>query len=180
MRLVSLNSMLAIVILLSGFSLLLQVINSKEIFAQVGPDISISIVNSSFAPLTTVNGSQIRLGVMYQLNNESLEDVKINGIMRIYSSNGTLIHSSSFPEGFVAKKDGGIEVFKTTINDPAVKNVVANVTFINFVNRKDTLSNTVSVNLTFQELSNLTVTGIAEDEQDIALASLELKQNSSQ
>jgi hypothetical protein len=117
--------------------------------AQSDQGILIRIVNSSFAPLTTVEGNQVRISVMYQVNDGSLEDEKINGIMKIYSENGTLVHSSSFPEGFIAKKKGGTEVFRTTIRDPAVNNLLANVTFIDFA-RQDTLSNTVTVNLILQ------------------------------
>lgn len=117
--------------------------------AQSDQGILIRIVNSSFAPLTTVEGNQVRISVIYQVNDGSLEDEKINGIMRIYSENGTLVHSSSFPEGFIAKKKGGTEVFRTTIRDTAVDNLLANVTFIDF-GRQDTLSNTVTANLSLQ------------------------------
>lgn len=117
--------------------------------AQSDQGILIRIVNSSFAPLTTVEGNQVRISVMYQVNDGSLEDEKINGIMKIYSENGTLVHSSSFPEGFIAKKKGGTEVFRTTIRDPGVNNLLANVTFIDFA-RQDTLSNTVTANLSLE------------------------------
>lgn len=117
--------------------------------AQSDQGILIKIVNSTFAPLTTVEGNQVRISVMYQVNDGSLEDEKINGIMKIYSENGTLVHSSSFPEGFIAKKKGGTEVFRTTIRDPAVNNLLANVTFIDFA-RQDTLSNTVTANLSLE------------------------------
>jgi hypothetical protein len=120
-----------------------------DAFAQSDQGILIRIVNSSFAPLTTVEGNQVRISVMYQVNDGSLEDEKINGIMKIYSENGTLVHSSSFPEGFIAKKKGGTEVFRTTIRDPAVNNLLANVTFIDFA-RQGTLSNTVTANLSLQ------------------------------
>lgn len=98
---------------------------------------------------------------MYQLNNESLENVTINGIMKVFSSNGSLIHSSSFPDGFVAK-NGGTEVFRTAITDPAISNVIANVTFIDF-GRKNTLSNTFSTNLSLQEPGTLATTNSTAD-----------------
>ena len=47
------------------------------------------------------------MSVKYQVNDESLEGEKVNGIMKLYSRNGSLIHSSSFPDGFTAKKKGG-------------------------------------------------------------------------
>jgi hypothetical protein len=120
-----------------------------SVSAQNEESIVIKIVNSSFAPLSTVEGNQVRVSVNYQVNDGSLEDEKINGIMKIYSENGTLVHSSSFPEGFIAKKKGGTEDFRTTIRDPTVTNLLANVTFIDFA-RQDTLSNTVTANLTMQ------------------------------
>ncbi|HEY7108732.1 MAG TPA: hypothetical protein VH415_04825 [Nitrososphaeraceae archaeon] len=123
---------------------------AKNTAAQSSEPILIRIVNSSFAPLSTVEGSQVRIPVFYQVNDASLEDQKINGVMKIYSENGTLIRSSSFPAGFIAKGSGGTEVFRTTIRDPAVSSVLANITFIDFA-RENSLSNAVTAYLTLQE-----------------------------
>lgn len=135
-----------------------------NVSAQNDESILIKIVNSSFAPLSTVEGNQVRVSVNYQVNDGSLEDEKINGIMKIYSENGTLVHSSSFPEGFIAKKKGGTEVFRTTIRDPTVTNLLANVTFIDFA-RQDTLSNTVTANLTMQQSEQSNVSNSTNEEQ---------------
>jgi hypothetical protein len=102
--------------------------------------------------MTNVHGNQVKVSVNYQVNDESLENEKINGIMKLYSSNGTLIHSSSFPEGFVAKKKGGTEEFKTTIRDPELKDVIANVTFVD-LEKDSILSNTVTTKLSLQPTS---------------------------
>lgn len=129
--------------------LLCQAMFVVSVSAQNNEGILIKIVNSSFAPLSTVEGNQVRVAVTYQVNEGSLEDEKINGIMKIYAENGTLVHSSSFPEGFIAKKKGGTEVFRTTIRDPTVTNLMANITFIDFA-RQETLSNTLTANITMQ------------------------------
>jgi hypothetical protein len=162
----SLKSIFMIALALTGLSLFFvnQAMSIGQGFAQSAKEISLVLVNSSFAPLTTVPGNRVRLSVMYQVNDESFEEKKINGIMRIYSSNGTLIHSSSFPDGFVAKKKGGTEVFRTTITDPAIKNLMANVTFI-ALERKNILSNTVTANLSFQESGTPTTAGSTEEEE---------------
>jgi len=149
-------------VLLLSIYFVYQTTNVGLGFAQTDKDISITVGSSSFAPLTTVHGNQVRVTVMYQVNDESFENEKINGIMELYSSNGTLIHSSSFPEGFVAKKEGGTEDFKTTIRDPSIKNLIANVTFVD-IDKKDTLSNTVTANLSLQE-SGRSVTASSLDE----------------
>jgi len=72
--------------------------------------------------------------------------------MKIYSSNGTLIHSTSFPDGFNAKKKGGVEELKTTIRDPTLEHVIANVTFTD-LKKIETLSNTITANLVFNQTS---------------------------
>jgi hypothetical protein len=134
-------------------------------FAQTNGDITISIANSSYAPMTNVQGNQLKVSVKYQVNDESLENEKVNGIMKVYSSNGTLIHSSSFPDGFVAEKKGGTEDFKTTIRNPELKELVANVTFVD-LEKDSTLSNTVTTEVNLQE-SNVSLTAsTTENESD--------------
>jgi hypothetical protein len=145
-----------------------------SVIAQNNEGILIKIVNSSFAPLSTVEGNQVRVTVNYQVNDGSLEDEKINGIMKIYAKNGTLVHSSSFPEGFIAKKKGGTEVFRTTIKDPSVSAIVANVSFIDFA-RQNTLSNSETANLTLkgdnhtQSVSNQTGQSIPDQPEPFEL-----------
>ena len=119
----------------------------QNVFSQTGGDISITLANSSFAPMTDVHGNQAKVSVTYELNDESLDDKKINGIMSIYSPNGSLVRHSSFSDGFEAKKNGGTVDFKTTIRDPDMKELVANVTFTD-LSKEKVLSNSVSTNLT--------------------------------
>ena len=57
-----------------------------------------------------------------------------------------MIHSSSFANGFTAKKKGGEEEFKTTIRDPTVQSLTANVTFTD-LKKTETISNAVTTNL---------------------------------
>jgi len=66
--------------------------------------------------------------------------------MKLYTSNGSLIHSSSFPDGFEAKKKGGEEEFKTTIRDPTIQSLTANVTFTD-LKKTETISNVVTAKL---------------------------------
>ena len=62
--------------------------------------ITLTLDKSSYAPLTNIHGNQLSVSVRYQFDDKSPPDEKINGLMKIYSSNGTLIHSTSFPDGF--------------------------------------------------------------------------------
>ena len=114
--------------------------------------IILTLDKSSYAPLTNIHGNQLSVSVRYQVDDKSLADQKINGPMKIYSSNGTLIHSTSFPDGFNAKKKGGVEELKTTIRDPTLEHVIANVTFTD-LKKTETLSNTITANLVFNQTS---------------------------
>jgi hypothetical protein len=150
-------------IILSTMFFLYQATSLGQGFAQTNEAISITVANSSFAPMTNVHGNQVRISVTYQVNDESLENEKINGIMKVFSSNGTLIHSSSFPEGFEAKKKGGTEDFKTTIRDPDLKELIANVTFVD-LEKNNILSNTVTAKLSLQESDTPVTEASIEDE----------------
>jgi hypothetical protein len=108
--------------------------------------IHLTLINSSFTPLSTVPGNQVFVSVKYQITDKSLENQIINGIMKLYSSNGSLIHSSSFPGGFTAKKKGGEEDFKTTIRDPTIQSLTANVTFTD-LKKTEIISNFVTAKL---------------------------------
>ena len=118
-------------------------------------DITLTLEKSSFAPLSTVHGNQLSVSVKYEVNDKSLANQKINGLMKIYSANGTLIHSTSFPDGFDAKKKGGVEELKTTIRDPTLDQVIANVTFTD-LKKTETLSNTLTAQLVLNESSSQT------------------------
>lgn len=123
--------------------------------------ITLTLDKSSYAPLTNIHGNQLSVSVRYQVDDKSLADQKINGLMKIYSSNGTLIHSTSFPDGFNAKKKGGVEELKTTIRDPTLEHVVANVTFTD-LKKTETLSNTVTAKLDLNQTSGQTTNSTGE------------------
>jgi hypothetical protein len=123
--------------------------------------ITLTLDKSSYAPLTNIHGNQLSVSVRYQVDDKSLADQKINGLMKIYSSNGTLIHSTSFPDGFNAKKKGGVEELKTTIRDPTLEHVIANVTFTD-LKKTETLSNTVTAKLDLNQTSSKTTNSTGE------------------
>ena len=137
------------------FVLAFLLCQSKVLTANVFADndsILLTLENASFVPLSNVHGNQVTMSVKYQVNDESLEGEKVNGIMKLYSTNGSLIHSSSFPDGFTAKKKGGTEDFKTTIRDPTIQSLTANLTFTD-IKKTETVSNVLTTNLQLKKLS---------------------------
>ena len=86
--------------------------------------------------------------------------------MKLYSTNGSLIHSSSFPDGFTAKKKGGTEEFKTTIRDSTIQSLTANVTFTD-MKKSDAISNVITSHLQLKKLpASVTTSDLEESSND--------------
>jgi hypothetical protein len=86
----------------------------------------------------------------YALNDNSIAGQTINAVMEVYAPNGTLIRTSSYPDGFVAQGSGGVEGLETTIRDRTLQSVTANVTFRDLT-KTEILSNDLRVDLTLAE-----------------------------
>ena len=132
-----------IVILLGGISVLVlyQAPNYVRVMAQNGNDISISLENASYVQLNNT-ASKLNVLVNYDVENKTLQDERINGVMKVYASNGTLVKYSSFPDGFLANETGTVE-FKTTLKDPNLTDIAVNVTMFD-IGKKNILSNTIT------------------------------------
>jgi hypothetical protein len=141
-----------IVILLGAISafVLYQAPNEVRVMAQNenGNDISISLENASYVE-TNKTASKLNVLVNYDVENKTLRDERINGVMKVYASNGTLVKYSSFPNGFLANKSGVVE-FKTTLKDPNLTDIVVNVTMYD-IGKKNTLSNTITSKSSLQK-----------------------------
>ena len=137
------------------------------VFANQGEVITLTLNNSSFGSLTSGSGNQVSVFAQYTLNDNSIAGQTINAVMQVYAPNGTLIRTSSFPNGFVAQSPGGIEGLETTIRDRTLQSVTANVTFRDMT-KSEILSNDLLVDLTLaQEGGTATTpeesTGIGEE-----------------
>jgi DNA polymerase III delta prime subunit len=111
-----------------------------------GHEITLTLHNSSFGSLSSGGGNQVSVFANYELNDNSIAGQTINAVMEVYSPNGTLIRTSSYPNGFIAQNSGGVEGLETTIRDPTIQSVIANVTFRN-LDKTAILSNDLRVDL---------------------------------
>jgi hypothetical protein len=120
------------------------------VFANQGEEITLTLHNSSFGSLTSGGGNQVSVFAQYTLNDNSITGQTINAVMQVYAPNGTLIRTSSFPNGFVTQASGGIEGLETTIRDRTLQSVTANVTFRD-ISKSEILSNDLLVDLTLAQ-----------------------------
>lgn len=143
------KSIILFVLALSFFSFFPPT-SFTQSFAQNSERISISVGNSSFVPLTNTDANQVRVGVEYTIEDESIENEMINAVMKVYAPNGSLIRTTSIPSGFTAQGDGGVEVLKTTFLDMSMQSILANITLTDLT-KKVPVSNAITVNLDLEE-----------------------------
>jgi hypothetical protein len=143
------KSIILFVLALSFFSFFPPT-SVTQSFAQNSERISISVSNSSFVPLTNTDANQVRVGVEYTIEDESIENEMINAVMKVYAANGSLIRTTSIPSGFTPQGDGGVEVLKTTFLDKSMQSMQANITFTDLT-KKVPVSNVIVVNLDLEE-----------------------------
>ena len=129
----------------------------NDAYADHGQEITITLHNSSFGSLSSGSGNQLSIFASYELNDNSIAGQPINAVMEVYSPNGTLIRTSSYPDGFIAQSSGGVEGLETTIRDPTIQSVIANVTFRN-LDKSAILSNDLRVNLNLGEEGTASMT----------------------
>ncbi|HEX7179300.1 MAG TPA: hypothetical protein VF220_06195, partial [Nitrososphaeraceae archaeon] len=79
-------------VLLSVISVLVFVIfqasNNLSVMGQSDRDIKIKLDNASYIPLTNTPANQLKVSVEYDVKNKALRDDTINGVMKVYASNG--------------------------------------------------------------------------------------------
>jgi hypothetical protein len=146
----------------------------KNALAAHGQEITLSLHNSSFGSLSSGGGNQVSVFASYELNDDSIAGQTINAVMEVYAPNGTLIRTSSYPNGFIVQSSGGVEGLETTIRDPTLQSVTANVTFRN-LDKTTILSNDLRVDLTLAEEGTAppttTTEGIGSEEESAGLDS---------
>ena len=125
-----------------------------------GQAITISLDSAEFIPLGE-EGNQVNVFSNYTVNDPSLLKQKINSVMKIYSTNGTLIKTSSSAEGIIVNQTGS-QHHVTTITNSTPQNVIAVVQYTDLA-KTLTLSNPLQVDL------NLTqVPAVSEADSEIA------------
>jgi hypothetical protein len=102
--------------------------------------------NSTFMPLTSGEGNQVSVFVNYEVHDDSIAGQRINAVMEVFAPNGTLIKTSSYPDGFIAQSSGGVEGLETTLKDKSIQSVTANVRFTDAA-KIQIISNNISANL---------------------------------
>ena len=148
----SLNPRFLIVVGLS-FSMFLMLSSEQESFSGKTGSIDISLVNSSFIPLSNADANQVKAYVEYALEKEKLQNQLVNAVMEVYAPNGTLIRTTSTASGFTLQSDGGEQLLKTSLQDKSLQTVSIKV-MLTDLSKKIPLSNTITDELKLEDDSN--------------------------
>jgi hypothetical protein len=104
---------------------------SYNAFAYHGQEVLLALDSAQFIPrLNTTEGSQVKVLVNYTVNDPSIVNQTINAVMNVYTLNGTLIKTSSFPAGFTAN-NFGTQQLATTIKGNPIQNITTVITITN-------------------------------------------------
>ncbi len=112
-----------------------------EAMAQSQEEIIISLDSAEFTALPS-SDHQVKAIVAYQTVDPLYLGAKINGIMKIYTPDNTLIKTSSFPDGIDMTESGRIQ-FAATIDDPRIDTVIIRVALTD-LEKTDVISNTIT------------------------------------
>lgn len=134
------NIVLFIVISIFIFSTLQQLV-----FANHGKEIILKLNDAQFFLPSGKNIQQVKLTTTYSVSDSATIGKEISGTMKIFSSNGTLIKTTSIPNGFKADKTG-FQQFVTSLPNSTIQSITTVVLFTD-LNKTAPLSNSINSNL---------------------------------
>ena len=115
------------------------------IFANHGKEIDLKFNDAQFYLLPTKNIQQVKFTTTYSVSDTGTVSKHISGTMKIYAENGTLIKTTSIPNGFKADETG-FQQFVTSLPASSIKEITTVVSFTE-LNKTSPLSNSIDKNL---------------------------------
>ena len=112
-----------------------------QVSAYTGGEISVKLNNTQFTRLNDTGNYQIKVFVDYSVIDPALIGQKINAVMKVYSSDGSLLKTTSFPGGFPVNRTGSTYLLTSIPISPA-QNVTTETVFTD-LNKTNLLSNPV-------------------------------------
>jgi hypothetical protein len=126
-------------------SILYVPILQQSIFANHGKEIELKFSDAQFLILPGKNIHQVKFTTTYSVSDSDTVGKQINGIMEISTDNGTLVKTTSIPNGFKADNTG-FQQFVTSLPAASAKTITAVVLFTD-LNKTSPLSNSINRDL---------------------------------
>ena len=106
--------------------------------------IIINLNSVTFAPLTYTDNNQLKVLVDYQTNDPSLVNTHMDGTMKVYNPDETLLKTSSIQKGSVLGESGVVQ-FATSFTDKTIQDVKVELALTDALH-EEKISNTLKIN----------------------------------
>lgn len=117
----------------------------QSAFSNHGKEIVLKLNDAQFYLPLGKNVQVIKLTTTYSVTDPATVDKQISGTMKIYTANGTLMKTTSIPNGFKADKNG-FQQFVTSLPNSTIQSITTVVLFTD-LNKTVALSNSITNNL---------------------------------
>jgi hypothetical protein len=114
----------------------------QSVFANHGKEIVLSSNDAQFFLVPGKNVQQIKVTTTYSVSDPTTVGKQISGTMKIYTTNGTLLKTTSIPNGFKAEKNG-FQQFVTTLPNSTAQSITTIVLFTD-LNKTAPFSNSIT------------------------------------
>lgn len=119
-----------------------------SVSAQTLEKITVDIYKTQFIPISDTN-NRLEVLINYTTIDPSLIGSRINAVMFVSTSDGSLIRTSSFPDGFSITESGTIYM-PTTFTTESPSSLTVNVTLTD-LRKTETISNTDTTTVLFDD-----------------------------
>ncbi|HJU79450.1 MAG TPA: hypothetical protein VJ599_07810 [Nitrososphaeraceae archaeon] len=117
----------------------------QSAFSNHGKEITLKLNDAQFYLPLGKNVQVIKLTTTYTVTDPATVDKQISGTMKVYTANGTLMKTTSIPNGFKADKNG-FQQFVTSLTNSTIQSITTVVVFTD-LNKTGALSNSITNNL---------------------------------
>jgi hypothetical protein len=114
----------------------------QSVFANHGKEIVLRSNDAQFFLVPGKNVQQIKLTTTYSVSDPTTVGKQISGTMKVYTTNGTLLKTTSIPNGFKAEKNG-FQQFVTTLPNSTAQSITTIVLFTD-LNKTAPFSNSIA------------------------------------
>ena len=114
----------------------------QSVSANHGKEIVLKSNDAQFFLVPNKNVHQIKLTTTYSVSDPTTIGKQISGTMKIYTTNGTLLKTTSIPNGFMAEKNS-FQQFVTTLPNSTAQSITTIVLFTD-LNKTVPFSNSIT------------------------------------
>jgi len=111
--------------------------------------VTINLDSVKFTSLDDSGNNQLKVEITYQTNDPKLVNTIMAGVMKVYTTDGILIKTSSIQSGYVLGQTGPMQ-FATTIEDQTIEDVKAEIAMTD-TTHTEKISNTLAVEASLQK-----------------------------